>query len=114
MVIPQGYIQINLPLTEEDYRCGNGEGVWVKVDPATRRAYDADTIRPEYFGILDNDSFYYPGLGPGEMIPFEMRGECRPVADFPHFLSQLTKLTPEGKALLIRKIAEQAHKQMLT
>lgn len=106
MSIPKEFIQINLPLTEEDYLSGNGEGVWVKVDPATRRDYDADKIGPGYFGILDNDSLYYPGLGPGEVIPFEMRGEQRPVADYRGFLSRLDKLTPEGKTLLMKKIAE--------
>lgn len=112
MVIPKEFIQINLPLTEEDYLSGNGEGVWVKVDPATRRAYDADKIGPGYYGILDNDSLYYPGLGPGEIIPFEMRGESRPVADYHNCLSKYSKLTPEGKALLIKKIAEhQADKE---
>lgn len=112
MYIPKEYIQINLPLTEQDYQSGNGEGVWVKVEPAIRRAYDADTIGPGYFGILDNDSLYYPGLACGDMIPFEMRGECRPVANYPGFLSRLSKLTSEGKTLLMRKIAEQqAHKR---
>ena len=26
------YIKVNLPLTEQDYANGNGEGVWVLVD----------------------------------------------------------------------------------
>ena len=82
------YIKVNLPLTEHDYAAGNGEGVWVLVDPETKKAHD------------------YPGLNHGELLPFEMRGECRPVADFHGFLSKLTKLTPEGKELLIRQIAE--------
>lgn len=106
MFLPKGFIKINLPLTERDYLSGNGEGVWVKIDPATRRDYDENKVGPGYFGILDNDSLYYPGLGPGEMIPFEMRGEHRPVADYRSFLSRLDKLTPEGKMLLMKKIAE--------
>lgn len=106
MFIPQNYIQINLPLTEEEFLSGNGEGVWVKVDAATRRDYDADKIGTGYFGILDNDSLYYPGLGPGEVIPFEMRGENRPVADYRGFLARRSKLTPEGKTQLMKKIAE--------
>ena len=74
--------------------------------PETARAYDEDVTGGLYVGILDNDSCYYPGLNHGELLPFEMRGECRPVADFHGFLSKLTKLTPEGKELLIRQIAE--------
>lgn len=106
MVFPKEFIQINLPLAEEEYLSGNGEGVWVKVDPATRQAYDADKIGPGYFGVLDNDSLYYPGLGPGEIIPFEMRGGLRPVADYRGFLSKRSKLTRLGKTLLMKKIAE--------
>lgn len=100
------YIQVNLPLTEDDYLAGNGEGVWVRVDPATHKDYDADKIGPGYFGILDNDSLYYPGLVHGTMISFEMRGKCRPVADYHNFLSKLPKLTPEGKAKLLMEIAK--------
>lgn len=35
-----------------------------------------------YFGILDNDSCYWPGLNHGAVIPFEMRGDKRPVAPY--------------------------------
>ena len=42
------------------------------------------------------------------MFPFELRGQYRPVADFHGFLKQLTKLTPEGKKLLILKIQAKA------
>lgn len=100
------HIMVNLPLTERDYLAGNGEGVWVLVDPETKKAHDTDATGEGYIGILDNDSFYYPGLNHGELLPFEMRGECRPVADFHSFLSELTKLTPEGKKLLLWQIAQ--------
>lgn len=100
------HIMVNFPLTEEDFAAGNGEGTWVLVDPDTKAAYDADAVGGGYIGLLDNDSFYYPGLNHGELIPFEMRGENRPVADFHGFLSKLTKLTQEGKELLIRQIAD--------
>ncbi len=100
------HIQVNLPLTEQDYASGNGEGVWVLVDPETKKAYDQDITGKGYIGILDNDSCYYPGLNAGELLPFEMRGEYRPVADFHGFLTQLQRLTPEAKAALIQKIAD--------
>lgn len=99
------YIKVNLPLTEQNYLDGNGEGVWVLVDPETKKAHDDDVFGKGYVGILDNDSFYYPGMNCGELIPFEMRGENRPVADFHSFLSKRMKLTPEGKEVLIRQIA---------
>lgn len=100
------HIQVNLPLTGQDYADGNGEGVWVLVDPETKKAYDQDLTGKGYIGILDNDSCYYPGLNAGELLPFEMRGEFRPVADFHGFLAQLPRLTPEAKAALIQKITD--------
>lgn len=100
------HIKINLPLTEQDYESGNGEGVWMLVDLETKKAYDQDFIGKRYIGILDNDSCYYPGLNVGELLPFEMRGEYRPVVDFHGFLVQLPRLTPEGKAVLIQRIAD--------
>lgn len=99
------YIKVNLPPTEENYRAGNGEGVWVLVDPDTKRDYDLDVAGGKYIGKLDNDSIYYPGLNAGELVPFEMRGPSRPVADFHSFLSKRTRLTPEGKKLLLAQIA---------
>ena len=99
------YIKVNLPLTEQDYLAGNGEGVWVLVDPKTKQAHDTDAIGGGYVGILDNDSCYYPGLNAGQLIPFELRGSYRPVANFYSFLSKLPRLTPEGKALLLERIA---------
>lgn len=103
--IQNKYIKVNIPLTEEDYRSGNGEGVWVEVDAETRAAYDRDAIGLGYHGILANDSLYYPGLKCGDVIPFEMRGENRPVVDFPRFLSALNRISKEEKADLIQEIA---------
>ena len=100
------YIKVNLPLTEQEYCSGNGEGVWVRVSDGTRRAYDANASGGGYSGILSNDSVYYPGLLCGTVIPFKLRGECRPVADFHGFLAGRPHLTPEGKAAVTRKIAQ--------
>lgn len=98
------YIKINLSLTKEDYMIGSGEGVWVLVDLKTKRDYDEDATGGGYVGKLDNNSIYYPGLNAGELIPFEMRGALRPVADFHSFLSKRARLTPEGKALMLEQI----------
>jgi len=82
-------IKVNFPLMAEDYVSGNGEGMWVRVDAETKAAYDADASGGRYIGVLDNDSFYNPGLNHGVLVPFEMRGEYRPVADFHGFLAKL-------------------------
>lgn len=76
------YIKANLPPTEGDYITGNGEGVFILVDAATKEAHDADTTGAGYTGILDNDSIYYKGLRHGEAVPLEMRGENRPIVPF--------------------------------
>lgn len=73
------HIKVNLPANEEAYINGNGEGVYVLVDPEVKKAYDTDEAGTVYSGILDNDSIYYPGLKHGEQIPLEMRGQNRPV-----------------------------------
>lgn len=100
------HIKVNFPLTEEDYQRGNGEGMWVLVDKETKKLHDVDITGGQYVGILDNDSVYYPGLDHGAVVPFEMRGENRPVADFHGFVTEFTRLTPEGKTLIIRQNAE--------
>ena len=104
--VSKGYIKVNLPLTEQEYCSGNGEGVWVRVSDETRQAYDANVSGGGYTGVLSNDSVYYPGLMCGTVISFELRGEYRPVADFYGFLAGRPHLTPEGKAAFIRKIAQ--------
>ena len=73
------FIKVNLPPDEEAYKYGYGEGCFFIVDDETKEAYDRDAEDGEYYGILDNDSFYYPGLNHGERLPIEMRGEKRPV-----------------------------------
>lgn len=76
------YIKVNLPATEGDYITGNGEGVFILVDAATKEAHDSDATGAGYTGILDNDSIYYKSLQHGAQVPLEMRGACRPVVPF--------------------------------
>ena len=73
------FIKVNLPQDEEAYKDGRGEGCFFIVDDRTKEAHDSDATEGEYFGILDNDSCYYPGLNHGERLPIEMRGDRRPV-----------------------------------
>lgn len=103
--VPYKYIKVNIPLNEKEYRNGNGEGVWVEVDKATREAYDRDVIGSGYHGILANDSVYYPGLKCGDMIEFEMRGQNRPVVDYHNFLIYRSRISDEDRELLINMIA---------
>lgn len=76
------HIKVNLPSTEQDYISGNGEGVFVIVSDEVKAAHDSDENGSSYTGILDNDSLYYIGLDHGTTVPFEMRGEFRPVVPF--------------------------------
>ena len=76
------YIKVNLPGSKEGYKTGNGEGVWVLVSKQVKAAYDQDAAGGYYFGIIDNDSCYWPGLDHGAAIPFEMRGKNRPVVPY--------------------------------
>lgn len=76
------HIKANLPANAADYETGNGEGVFILVDAATKEAHDSDATGAGYTGILDNDSFYYKGLLHGVIVPLEMRGVNRPVVPF--------------------------------
>ena len=75
-------IKVNLSVDQGSYEHSAGEGVWVIVTPEVKEAYDNDEAGTTYTGILDNDSWYYKGLIHGEVIPFEMRGEFRPVVPY--------------------------------
>ena len=84
------YIKVNIPETMESYIAGFGEGVFVLVDTETKEAYDADATEGVYQGTLDNYCLYWNGLMPGETIPFEMRGDRRPVVLFDWLNSNYT------------------------
>ena len=79
------HVKINLPDSRESYESGNGEGCWAIIEGAAATAYEEDgRYDPEtgaglYKAILDNDSWYYPGLVHGTEVPIEMRGPSRPV-----------------------------------
>lgn len=76
------HIKVNLPDSKDSYTTGNGEGVWVLVSERVKEIYDRDAEGGFCFGILDNDSCYWPGLNHGAAIPFEMRGANRPVVPY--------------------------------
>ena len=76
------HIKVNFPDTPEAYERGNGEGMWVIVDDATKAAHDANESGGAYSGTLDNDSYYWRGLNHGATVSFEMRGDKRPVVPF--------------------------------
>lgn len=76
------YIKANLPADAENEKTSNGEGVFIMVTPAAKRAYDENETGTEYEGILANDSLYYPGLEQGATVPVLMKGETRPIVPF--------------------------------
>lgn len=88
------FIKANIPPTKEHYEAGAGEGCFFIVDDRTKTAYDLNATGGGFFGILDNDSLYYPGLKHGERLPLEMRGDCRPVVPF-EALSKWKAKSPE-------------------
>ena len=79
---PISHIKVNLPQSEQDYKDGAGEGVFVIVSAKTKEAHDNDISGSGYKGVLDNDSCYYSGLYHGAIIPLEMRGENWPVVPY--------------------------------
>ena len=91
---PIGFIKVNLPISEQDYNDAAGEGVWVIVSAEVKAAHDNDETGTSYTGILDNDSFDYIGLEHGAIIPFEMRGDHRPVVPY-SWLTEHYKINKE-------------------
>ena len=88
------YIKVNLPPNEEWEKQSGGEGCFVLVTPEVKKAYDEDESGTNYTGILDNDSLYFPGLMHGTIIPFEMRGEKRPIVKFNWLLEHYGEPNP--------------------
>lgn len=74
-------IKVNLPADAESYERGNGEGCWAVINGDAVMAYEDDGLG-SYTATLENDSIYYPGLGVGDVVPIEMRGEYRPVVPY--------------------------------
>lgn len=76
------YIKVNLTKCKDDEKDSAGEGVWCLVTKETKAAHDTDETGTEYEAVLDNDSFEYPGLIHGEIMPIRMNGEKRPIVPF--------------------------------
>jgi Uncharacterized protein conserved in bacteria len=105
-VMDKEYIKVNLPLDEQGYKGGNGEGVWVIVDQDVFKQYKSDYCGGKFTGTIANDSLYYPSLQYGSTVVFTMRGKNRPVAIYGDFLDRLTAITKEQKNKLIEKTLE--------
>jgi hypothetical protein len=103
------HIKVNLPRDKEAYLLGNGEGIWVKVEPLVKKAHDRDDIDAVYSGILANDSVYYPSLKIGNKVVFELRGNNRPVALWDGFLADLTGVSDKELEAIKRKVI--AHRE---
>lgn len=89
------YIKGNLPGSPEAYESGNGEGCFFLVPPEVRQAYDSNENGTLYEGVIDNESIYFPGILPGDLLPLEMRGDFRPVVPY-EYLKRLQALK-EGR-----------------
>lgn len=96
--------KVNLPLTDEDYFFGNGEGVW----GCTSQYYLAKLDKNEKCILpvmVLNDSYYYPNLKYGMIVLCMYDGKNRPVAvkselDY-QFGQCITELEKES---LLRKV----------
>lgn len=78
---PEKEVKVNLPADRQGYERGNGEGCWAVIKGDAVMAYEGDELG-NYTATLENDSVYYPGLGVGDVVPIEMRGEFRPVVPY--------------------------------
>jgi len=76
------HIKAILPTSGENERDSFGESVFVIVKPDAKTAYDNDEIGTTCTGILDNDSFDYPGLRHGTQIPLIMNGTKKPFVPY--------------------------------
>lgn len=94
------HIKVNIPRTVEEYKHGDGEGVWVIVDTETKRDHDEDIAGGVYYGILDDRCGNYPALSPCDVIFFTMRGPERPVAIFDTLPGHMFTATRKKELLL--------------
>ena len=74
-------IKVNVPSSEEHYRMGIGEGVWVLVDEEVIAKREAGVSGIILAGVQDSPSEHWP-LSLADAIPFEMRGAGRPVVPY--------------------------------
>lgn len=99
-----GVIQVNFPLDIEKFKDGNGEGIWLEVDDKTQNLYTQNFHGGSFVGEMRNDSLYYPALKWGDTVPFEMRGDKRPVVFYKEFLESKDKLSEDEIEATMEKI----------
>nr|DAG82412.1 MAG TPA: protein of unknown function DUF3846 [Caudoviricetes sp.] len=69
------YIKVNLPGSEDSYKTGNGEGVWVLVSEQAKAAYDRDA--EGFFALASWTTILAIGLGLTTARPFPLRCAAR-------------------------------------
>lgn len=71
--------KVNLPLTNEDFYRGVGEGVWAcaSIDDYEKMN---NNVAGDYTVAVLNDSCYYPTLKYGDLVLCKFDGLNRPVA----------------------------------
>ena len=90
------HIRVNLPATPEDEGTGNGEGCWALVTSEAKAAYDSNETGGEYFGILDNDSIFYPSIDHGAIILLSLRGPDRAIANYAYLCALQAVKSTDG------------------
>ncbi len=82
----ENYCKGNLPRSQEGFRNGNGEGVWIQpFSESDQEIYDTNITGDSFQAILLNDSIYYP-FPYGTLLYFKNYGtEVRPVLDYEWF-----------------------------
>jgi hypothetical protein len=97
------YFKLNLPSTIDEYRFGNGEGVWaVAASASDNKLARDDSVNKQFEAYLCNDSVYYPHMPFGSRVLGETRGGCRPVAVWDDL--QDTKNAPACRMSILNKI----------
>lgn len=98
-------VRLNLPDTIENYKSGNGEGIFAVIpEKEDQEKYDADHSDGQFFAYSCSDSFYYPNIHCGDLILAEFRGSKRPIAVWDNLTG--TKEATANKEKIMRRMQE--------
>lgn len=103
LVKAYNYFKLNLPPSFDEYRSGNGEGIWaVAASAADNKLARGNSEDKQFEAYLCNYSTYYPHMSFGTRVLCETRGEYRPVAVWDDL--QNTKNAPTNKLAILNKL----------
>lgn len=90
----ENLIKIRIPLDQVWWLSPQAEKIWLEVDDLTYQEYKNGKIGGPYYGMLRNDSYFFPkSLEYGTYIPFMLTGE-----EFPE--SQIVDIFDESVKIL--------------